>query len=181
MVDFSESPSARQESDGNTSAISAVVKWYNPTKGFGFVQPAGEARDAFLHVSVCEAAGFGEVQQGTVLRCSLEERERGLQVTVIHGIESLPEGAPEPRPPSPRRHDRGESGPERSVSGTVKFYNGDKGYGFVVPDDGGPDIFVAGRLLARCGISDLISGQTLQLKAHDGPKGKRGAPKKHWR
>ncbi len=171
MADHSESPSAHQESGGGASAVSAVVKWFNPTKGFGFVQPAGQSRDAFLHVSVCQDAGLGEVQQGTVLSCSLEERERGLQVTAVHGIESLPEGDPEPRPSTPRRHDRGETGPEREVGGTVKFYNGDKGFGFVVPDDGGPDIFIAGRLLARCGIHDLVPGQALQLKAHDGPKG----------
>ena len=159
MVDYSESHSAREE-----PVISAVVKWYNSTKGFGFVQPDGEARDAFLHVSVCEAAGLRDVLQGTVLRCSVEERERGLQVTAVHGVESVPEGAAEQQYAAP-------PGDERSVTGTVKFYNGDKGYGFVVPDDGGADIFVAGRLLARFGIGDLVAGQTLSLKTHDGPKG----------
>ena len=171
MDDYNDSPSG-----GSEAAISAVVKWYNPTKGFGFVQPAGEERDAFLHVSVCEAAGLREVIQGTVLRCTLEERQRGLQVVAIHSVESIPEGPPEHA--GHHGHHGGHHGhrgppreAERSVSGTVKFYNRDKGYGFVMPEDGGQDIFVAGRLLARFGIDDLEPGQALQLKTREGPKG----------
>ncbi|WP_018146825.1 cold-shock protein [Henriciella marina] len=44
-------------------------------------------------------------------------------------------------------------------SGTVKFYNDQKGFGFIAPDDGGNDVFVHATALERCGMSGLSEGQ----------------------
>jgi cold shock CspA family protein len=49
------------------SPVQAVVKWYNPDKGFGFVQLANGSGDAFLHVSVVERSGHGSVPPGATL------------------------------------------------------------------------------------------------------------------
>ncbi len=45
------------------------------------------------------------------------------------------------------------------TNGTVKFYNGQKGFGFIQPEDGSKDVFVHATALERAGISDLREGQ----------------------
>jgi CspA family cold shock protein len=45
------------------------------------------------------------------------------------------------------------------TTGTVKFYNGQKGFGFIQPDDGGKDVFVHATALERAGIGNLVEGQ----------------------
>jgi CspA family cold shock protein len=45
------------------------------------------------------------------------------------------------------------------TTGTVKFYNGSKGYGFIAPDDGGKDVFVHATALQRAGLTGLHEGQ----------------------
>ncbi len=140
--------------------ITAVVKWFNPTKGFGFVQPTDGSPDAFMHVSVVERSGLNSLPQGATIICDLCTGQKGPQVAAVHRVESLPEAPP---------HDEG--GEASEVDGTVKFYNGEKGFGFVVPDGGGKDVFVSARVLERAGIRDLESDQRLRMVTRMGQKG----------
>ena len=79
----------------------------------------------------------------------------------------------------PPRGDRGgfgggddrDQGPATIVDGTVKFYNSEKGYGFIAPDDGSPDVFVSGRVLERTGVTNLDSNQRVRVSARQGQKG----------
>jgi len=41
-----------------------TVKWFNPTKGYGFIQPDGGGRDVFVHISAVEKAGYSSLQEG---------------------------------------------------------------------------------------------------------------------
>jgi CspA family cold shock protein len=140
--------------------ITAVVKWFNPTKGFGFVQPTDGSPDAFMHVSVVERSGLNSLPQGATIICDLCAGQKGPQVAAVHRVESMPEAPP---------HDEG--GEASEVDGTVKFYNGEKGFGFVVPDGGGKDVFVSARVLERAGIRDLEPDQRLRMMTRMGQKG----------
>ena len=140
--------------------ITAVVKWFNPTKGFGFVQPADGSPDAFLHVSVVERSGHRDLPQGATIVCDLCAGQKGPQVAAVHRVESMPEAAPQ--------IDDGEA---TQLDGTVKFYNGEKGFGFVVPDDGGKDVFVSARVLERSGIHSIEPDQRLRMMTRMGQKG----------
>ncbi|HKK30530.1 MAG TPA: cold-shock protein, partial [Alphaproteobacteria bacterium] len=62
-------------------------------------------------------------------------------------------------------------GPATVVDGTVKFFNSDKGYGFIAPDDGSPDVFVSGRVLERLGVNSLETNQRVRVSARPGQKG----------
>ena len=142
--------------------ISAVVKWFNPAKGFGFVQPTDGSPDAFLHISVVERSGHATLPPGATIVCDLSEGRRGPQVAAIHNIESMPEPSADVGAVNP-------SG--QAVEGTVKFFSAERGFGFVTPDDGSKDIFVSGRTLERAGLPTLATDQRVRLSVRMGHKG----------
>jgi CspA family cold shock protein len=55
-----------------------TVKWFNPTKGFGFIEPQGGGKDVFLHVSAVQAAGLQTVNEGQKVSYEIVT-ERGKQ------------------------------------------------------------------------------------------------------
>ncbi len=167
--------------------VVAEVKWYNPTKGFGFVQLRDGSPDAFLHVSVVEQTGRQDLPDGTRIVCDLAEGRKGRQVAFIHRIEQLGTGSDRgPRDdgggggggyrsgPAPR-HGGGGYGEQPSegtaVDGTVKFFDQGKGYGFIAPDDGGKDVFVSARTLGRVGLTALDTDQRVRMVVRMGQKG----------
>jgi cold shock CspA family protein/transposase-like protein len=88
---------------------------------------------------------------------------------------SAPTPAPAPAasavsaPPAPPRGESGEA--EEASSGTVKWFNTSKGFGFVKLDEAGADVFVHAQALQRAGIPTLQEGQRVRLTARPGPKG----------
>jgi cold shock protein len=56
-------------------------------------------------------------------------------------------------------------------TGTVKFYNGQKGFGFIQPDDGGKDVFVHATALEHAGLPPLQEGQSVRMNVVQGAKG----------
>lgn len=148
--------------------ISAVVKWYNPTKGFGFVQPSDGSPDAFLHASVVEQSGHHQVAEGTTLICDIADGQKGPQVSEIHSVTG-PSAASMPN----RSFDSGGygAGGAAPFEGTVKFFNTAKGFGFVKPSDGGKDVFVSARVLERAGLHELQSDQRVRITVRMGDKG----------
>jgi CspA family cold shock protein len=53
-----------------------TVKWFNPTKGFGFIQPDNGGPDVFVHISAVERSGLGSIQEGQKLGYELERDQR---------------------------------------------------------------------------------------------------------
>jgi len=140
--------------------VSATVKWFNPIKGFGFVQPANGTGDAFIHVSVLEAAGQKDLQDGAELECEIEQGPRGPMVSVIYSIIA---GSGEPA------ETVDENAPV--TDGVVKFFDANKGYGFVVPDGEGQDVFVSGRVVAQSGLRMLEADSRVRVTTKMGDKG----------
>jgi cold shock protein len=65
------------------------------------------------------------------------------------------------------------------TTGTVKFYNGQKGFGFIEPVDGGKDVFVHVSALERAGLDGLAEGQKLQFDLEQDAKGRSSAANLH--
>jgi CspA family cold shock protein len=143
----------------------AVVKWFNLTKGFGFVAPIDGSSDAFMHSSVVSRAGMRDVPEGTKLLVQITDGPKGRQVASI--LQVL--GMAEVPLPSGRS---APTGPEVEMSGTVKWFKPDKGFGFVTPDDGDRDVFVHRTVLQRAGLQQLESGQKVKMRVQTAAKGR---------
>src|SRR5713101_4657246 len=115
--------------------IDAVVKWFNPEKGFGFVELGDGAGDAFLHIAVLQGGGHETVLPGSKLRVQVGHGQKGPQVTAILEIDASSAAAPRPHRNSPTRAATGRERPNPAtaaeIEGTVKWFNADKGFGFV--------------------------------------------------
>lgn len=145
--------------------VTATVKWFNASKGFGFVAPSDGTPDAFLHISALERAGLTQVAEGTTLVVDLGQGNRGPQVVTVHEVDASTATA---APRAPQRFDRG---PSETVEGVVKFFSAEKGFGFVQTDQGGKDVFVHIKALERSGIKALETGQRVRCTTTQGQKG----------
>jgi CspA family cold shock protein len=156
------------------------IKWFNGTKGYGFVT-LDNGGDAFCHASVLQSAGHQELPPGATIVCDLADSQRGMQVVAIHNVDLTTAEASAPR--GPRRefgggsrfgggggyHSSPSSGP--MSEGKVKFFNDQKGFGFVMPDNGAGDIYLHASALRRSGVQAVEPDQRIRYSTRQGNKG----------
>jgi CspA family cold shock protein len=157
-------------------AVRGQVKWFNPNKGYGFVQLSDGTGDVFLHATALAGLGISVLRPGETLEMRVASGQRGPQATEVISVDSST-AAPS-RPPRANfgpRLDR--QPPEASVQeiGTVKWYNAAKGFGFIVRESGGKDVFVHASALERAGIPGLNEGQRVFIGVVEGRKGPEAA------
>ena len=149
--------------------VSGVAKCFNPDKGFGFVELSDGSGDAFLHGSVLAQSGINTAQPGETLEVRVGPGHKGPHVTEVLSIDSSTAV-----PMASRRSNAQATtlnGPSVEETGTVKWFNADKGYGFIAPNGGGRDVFVHISALERAGIAALSEGQTVVVDVVEGRKG----------
>jgi CspA family cold shock protein len=145
-----------------------VVKFFNPQKGFGFIVRDDGGEDVFVHISAVEQAGLTDLADGQPLEFTLVDRGGRISATNLR-IEGEPMAV-----------ERAERGPQRQLtgekaSGTVKFFNAMKGFGFIQRDDGQPDAFVHISAVERAGIPTLNEGDRLEFELEVDRRGKTAA------
>jgi CspA family cold shock protein len=157
----------------------AKVKWFNGEKGFGFVELTDGSGEAFLHISVVEAAGHTALEPGTTLTVRVGQGAKGPQITEVTAVDAStaepsrgprPGGAGRPMGDRPSRGPDRPTGPAEEVEGQVKWYDPKKGFGFVAVE-GSKDVFIHRSVLAREGINELAEGQRIHMKVVPGAKG----------
>jgi CspA family cold shock protein len=141
--------------EGDLKPVKLHLKWFNGPKGFGFVVPEDESYDAFIHITTLQKAGLLAVGEGAILVCTVFDGDKGKQVKEI--IEVIDQGDINLMP--------GQIGEDGTVAmgGLVKWYKPEKGFGFVMPDDGMKDVFIHKSLLDKLGIEELEMGQRVKV------------------
>lgn len=158
----SQKPSVSAENPANTTE--AIVKWFSRTKGFGFCAPADGSSDAFIHSSVLSHSGMDNLAEGTKIIVELGNGEKGRQVlNILQVLEVVPMQRASTRAAA--------TGPAVEMTGTVKWFKVDKGFGFVEPDGGGRDIFIHRSIIDDAGIPIPQTGQKVKMTVHSASKG----------
>jgi len=154
-----------------------VVKFFNPQKGFGFIVRDDGGEDVFVHISAVEQAGLTDLADGQPLEFTLVDRGGRISATNLR-IEGEPMAVE--RSGGGAGAGAGGGGPQRQLtgekaSGTVKFFNAMKGFGFIQRDDGQPDAFVHISAVERAGIPTLNEGDRLEFEIEVDRRGKYAA------
>lgn len=140
------------------------LKWFNGTKGFGFVVPEDGTFDAFLHITTLQQQGIHSIGEGAVLVCTICDGPKGKQVKDV--LEIISVGALSTMP------EINEEDGTFTMGGIVKWYKPEKGFGFIIPDDGMKDVFVHKTCLDRLGLEELESGQRVRVTLRSVDKGR---------
>ena len=135
-----------------------------------------------------QATGHSDVQPGTTIVCDLADSQRGLQVVAVHSVDTSTAEAPARGPRRDSfgggggyggggyggghggyRDNNAPSGP--MVEGKIKFFNDQKGFGFVMPDSGSGDIYLHASALRRSGVQAVEPEQRIRYSTRQGNKG----------
>ena len=145
------------------------VKWFDISKGYGFIVPDSGEADVLIHVTVLRRDGFSTLREGGRVVAEAQRRERGLQV---FRVLSIAEPDPSSAAQLPAARTRAQAS---SVGGfeivIVKWFNRARGFGFLTRGEGTEDIFVHMETLRRFGIAELRPGQFVLVRFGPGPKG----------
>ncbi len=153
--------------------VAGLVKWFDLSKGYGFIKPAaGSDGDILLHQTCVRQSGFKAAYEGAQVVCEAVQGPRGLQARRLLSLDNstaLPQAASV-------RSARFTAEPKGDpFDAIVKWFNRGKGYGFVSRGPNTPDVFVHMETLRRYGIRELHQGQRVRVRTGDGPKGELAA------
>ncbi|MFU8825789.1 cold-shock protein [Yoonia sp.] len=151
--------------------VQGQVKWFDPTKGFGFVIAELGGPDILLHANVLRNFGQGSVVEGSHIDIMVQDTQRGLQAVEIISITP-----PQLDDAIPLR-DMVDFSPADIASrpvepARVKWFDKTKGFGFANVFGKEEDVFIHIEVLRRSGLSDLQSGEAVGLRLVDGERGR---------
>jgi len=159
--------------------VKGRVKWFDSTRGFGFLVSDDVEGDILLHFSVLREHGRRSVPEGALIECVPARLQRGLQAQRVLSIDlstALPVRPRAPISPSERADRRAlceAAGEYQPVE--VKWFNRVKGYGFVnrggLDGESDEDIFVHMETVRQAGLGELQPGQPLEARIAPSAKG----------
>ena len=176
--------SAMNEADtdkgGGATRVRGTVKWFDPSKGFGFVVAETGGPDILLHANVLRNFGQSSVADAAGIEITVQETSRGMQALEVLVIEPPAAGAFEP-------DDGGEGRLAEEVDlslplepARVKWFDKVKGFGFANVFGRSEDVFLHVEVLRRSGLADLQPGEAVSLRVTDGARGRMATQVTSW-
>lgn len=169
--ELSESTAVAQGDEAGLDLVEIAghIKWFDVSKGYGFVVPDDGTADVLLHVTILRRSGYQTAYEGARVVCEAQRRVKGMQVfrvtvmdesTALHPAQSA----------AGRTHAQvaPTSGYEIAI---VKWFNRVKGFGFLTRGEGTEDIFLHMETVRRFGLVELKPGDSVLVRYGDGPKG----------
>jgi cold shock protein len=148
--------------------ITGFIKWFDVSKGYGFIVPDNGMPDVLLHVTCLRRDGFQTAYEGARVVAEVQERQKGFQCFRVVSMDESTAIHPSQLPPRTHISVTPTSGLERAW---VKWFNRLRGFGFLTRGEGTPDIFVHMETLRRFGLTELRPGQMVLVRYGPGPKG----------
>ncbi|MGB7973406.1 MAG: cold shock domain-containing protein [Roseiarcus sp.] len=146
--------------------VDAAVKWFNATKGYGFVELSDGRGDAFLHLKTLRETGRQTLPSGAKIRVVARVGSRGAEVVRVVEIDT--------RSVAERSSRRPIVDPSAAfdLTGKVKWFDDARGFGFIAGDDFGRDVFIHSTTLGAAGVRSLSEGQAVSMRVIETPKGR---------
>lgn len=148
--------------------ITGTIKWFDASKGYGFVVSDNGGEDILLHVTVLRAGGYQTAHEGARVHCQVLRRPKGLQAFQVLSIDESTAVHPSQIPQRTHVVVKPESDWQRAM---VKWFNRVRGFGFLTRGEGTEDVFVHMETLRRFGFTELRPGQIVQVRWGRGEKG----------
>lgn len=144
------------------------IKWFKTSGGYGFIAPDGGGEDIFFHAGNLFEAGYMKVLAGSRVVCGVARGPKGLRVSRIIEMDESTAKEP-PRLPKGLRTVEAEGEWENA---TVKWFNSERGFGFLTRGIGTPDIFCHASVLKRSGFLGVVTpGRRVEVRYGPSPYG----------
>jgi cold shock protein len=167
------------DEDEAVHIVHGRVKWFDPSKGFGFIVSDQTDTDILLHANVLRNFGQGSVADGAGIEVRVQRTPRGVQAIEVTRID----------PPEGMTFPLGEDAVQ--MLGTdvlalpleparVKWFDKGKGFGFANVFGRGEDVFVHAEVLRVSGFADLVAGEAVALRIIDGKRGRMAVQVVSW-
>ncbi|WP_119309675.1 cold-shock protein [Cohaesibacter haloalkalitolerans] len=154
----------------DVTQIAGKIKWFDVAKGFGFIVPDDNSSDVLLHVTCLRRDGYRTAYEGARVVCEVLQGPRGLQALRILSMDESTAIHPSQLPPA-NTHVKVNPTSELEKA-WVKWFNREKGFGFLTQGEGSEDIFIHMETLRIYGLTELRPHQEVMVRYGPSPKGK---------